>query len=439
MNYLELIEIVKHGYDKINIYVEDAESFKITVKMGEIEDLKTYKSREHYIRVLHDGKLCTYRVSGSNLEVIKESFGKIKGLFDYLKPDKNIDFPKMNKFNENLFIRDEIFEKLDHNKHLTTALEIEANALNYSNYIKNVRHTTFSSTLEKIYIINSDGDVVSQESTYFSGSTYVVADNGKDSQSGYDFSVTRFYDDFDYNLVGVRAAESAVRLLNAKKLNSGKYYLVFENTVMAEFLDLIADLVNAENIIKNKSFLKEKLGKKIASSVLTIYDDTKLERGVGSYYFDDEGVVGGKTDIISEGELKSYLHNSYTSKKLNTKNTGNASLSSSGKIEISSSNFIVKEGEKELQSEITKYNDVLLITDVMGMHMADPISGEFSVGINGIYYKNGEAVTPFKEMVLTANLKELLENCAVIFNDIRDFGGIITPSVMFDKFPVSGS
>ncbi|MGA1847339.1 TldD/PmbA family protein [Deferribacter abyssi] len=439
MNYFELIKLIDHEYDKINIYIEDIVSFKITVKMGEIEDLKTVKSREHYIRVLHNGKLCTYKISGMDLKVIKESFSKIKNLFDYLNFDQYIDFPKIDKFNKKLFIRDEVFEKLDHNKHLTTALEIEANALNFSNYIKNVRHTTFSSTLEKICLINSEGDVVSQESTYFSGSTYVVADNGKDSQSGYDFSVTRYYDDFDYNLVGVRAAKSAVRLLNAKKLNSGKYYLVFENTVMAEFLELISDLVNAEHIIKNKSFLKEKIGEKVASNVLSIYDDTKLERGVGSYYFDDEGVVGNKTFVIVNGELKSYLHNSYTSKKLNTKNTGNASLSNSGKIEISSSNFILKEGEKDLQSEITKYNDVLLITDVMGMHMADPISGEFSVGINGIYYKNGEAITPFKEMVLTANLKDLLENCAIIFNDIRDFGGIITPSVMFDKFSVSGS
>ncbi|BAI80585.1 conserved hypothetical protein [Deferribacter desulfuricans SSM1] len=439
MNYLDIIEYGLKLYDDITVLIIENERKKVSVKQGEIEDYNIDKSRDHFIRLLKDGKHYAFRVSEGSFNDIKNMLNEVKDVFVYLPKDNYQLLCSDDKYENQLYLKDNSYEQFSTNLLLNTALEIEANALNYSDFIKKVRFTSFSANLEKRHIIFSNGEVLLEETTSFSGSTYVVAEDGNDSQSGYDFLSTVFYDDFDYNMVGQRAAREAVDLLGSKKLKSGKYYIVFKNSVMAEFLDLIAELVNAENILKNKSFLKNKIGENITSKIINLYDDSKMEGCVGSYYFDDEGVAGGKTEIFKDGLLQGYLHNSYTSKKLNHKNTGNASISGSGKLGISPSNLILT-GENIVSfDEIGKFDNVLFVTEVMGMHMADPISGNFSIGINGTYYKNGEKITPFGELVLTGNLADLLYNVIAIFDDARDFGGVITPSVMFDKFTVSGS
>ncbi|MGA1862662.1 metallopeptidase TldD-related protein [Deferribacter thermophilus] len=439
MDYLTIIEEGLKVYDDIQLLIVENETKKVTVKHGEIEDFLTSINKDHFIRIIKDGKHYSFRVSGGDLKEIKKVLNEVKDIFLYLTNENYELNRNYSKYDKELYLKDNFYYKMNNSQLVNTALEIEASALNYSKYVKNVRYTNFTATLEKKYLLFSDGEVLTEESTNFSGSTYVVAEKDGDSQSGYDFSSSVYFDDFEYNLIGQRAAIEAVSLLGGKKLKSGKYYIVFKNTIMAEFLELIEYLVNAENILKNKSLMKDMLGKEVASKNLSIVDNSKIERGVGSYCFDDEGVVGGRTEIIKNGILKGILHNNFTSKKLNQKNTGNASITGSVKVDISASNLILS-GEQIVNFDVLKdYNDVLLVTDVMGMHMADPISGDFSIGISGIYFKNGEEVTPFNEMVLTGNITDLLKNVIAVFDDTRDFGGVITPSIMFDKFMVSGS
>jgi PmbA protein len=82
--------------------------------------------------------------------------------------------------------------------------------------------------------------------------------------------------------------------------------------------------------------------------------------------------------------------------------------------------------------------DFLKITEVMGMHTADPVSGDFSVGVSGIYYIDGTAAYPFKEAVLSGNLSDLLQGCTHVFAGGRTYGNITASDALFDKMTVSG-
>ncbi len=115
-------------------------------------------------------------------------------------------------------------------------------------------------------------------------------------------------------------------------------------------------------------------------------------------------------------------------------NNARASLSGSGNIEIGCSNVILASTES-LKNAPDKY---LKITEVMGMHTADPVSGDFSVGISGIYYKDGEPAFPFKEAALSGNLADLLEGLLHVYDNTRNFGSISTADALFDKMTVSG-
>src|SRR2546426_449837 len=69
----------------------------------------------------------------------------------------------------------------------------------------------------------------------------------------------------------------------------------------------------------------KKIGKKVASPQLTLYDDGSAE-SITRKRFDAEGVPTRRNVLVNKGVLKTYLHNTSTAKKFRTKTTGNAGL-----------------------------------------------------------------------------------------------------------------
>ena len=65
------------------------------------------------------------------------------------------------------------------------------------------------------------------------------------------------------------------------------------------------------------------MGQKVASELVTIIDDGKMEGGILSAPFDGEGVPTSKKLLLEKGVLKQFLHNTYTAAKANTQSTGN--------------------------------------------------------------------------------------------------------------------
>ena len=73
----------------------------------------------------------------------------------------------------------------------------------------------------------------------------------------------------------------------------------------------------------------------------------------------------------------------------------------------------------------------------MGMHTVDPISGEFSVGINGIMLENGVPAYPVREAAIAGNLFSILGNVVHVGDDMRSFGNVQTPSILIEEMDVS--
>ena len=90
-------------------------------------------------------------------------------------------------------------------------------------------------------------------------------------------------------------------------------------------------------------------------------------------------------------------------------------------------------------SELLKTpKEVVLITDAMGIHTVNPISGEFSIGISGIYYRDGERVCPIGGMTVAGNVKELLNSILEVGSDQKWLGNVCSPSVLVKELTLSG-
>ena len=104
--------------------------------------------------------------------------------------------------------------------------------------------------------------------------------------------------------------------------------------------------------------------------------------------FDSEGSVPQDLTLIENGVLKSFLHNSKTSRQLDQKNNGRASRSSKGALSVAGTNTVIKAGTKDV-----KQGDFLELFSLDGLHSgANPTSGAFSFGASGYFYKDGKVI-----------------------------------------------
>jgi PmbA protein len=84
----------------------------------------------------------------------------------------------------------------------------------------------------------------------------------------------------------------------------------------------------------------------------------------------------------------------------------------------------------------------VLVTDAVGVHSgANPVSGEFSVGISGVLIEGGQLTTPVREVTLAGDIISMLKGVRALGDDARwvPAGSVFTPSVAIEGMAIGGS
>jgi len=163
---------------------------------------------------------------------------------------------------------------------------------------------------------------------------------------------------------------------------------------------------------------------------------------LGSRPVDDEGVCSREKILIKEGVLQGYLYNTYTAKKDSVVSTGNAVRGGfSGLPSVGISNLYVEANEKSAVMSLGHLfnapDKALYITEAMGVHTANPISGEFSIGVTGLWIEKGEIKFPVKEAIISGNILELFGKIESVGDDLRFYGSIGSPSLLIGQIDIS--
>jgi PmbA protein len=75
----------------------------------------------------------------------------------------------------------------------------------------------------------------------------------------------------------------------------------------------------------------------------------------------------------------------------------------------------------------------------MGMHTANPVSGDFSLGAAGLLIENGELTHAVKGVAIAGNIKEMLESIDAVGNDLTFFIAKGAPTIRVKAMSVSGA
>ncbi len=241
--------------------------------------------------------------------------------------------------------------------------------------------------------------------------------------------------------VGKEAARLASSALNTKRIETRTTNLILTQFALQSlFSNTLINSVQADNVQRNQSPFKDKIGEKIGSELLTIQDDGLLIGGLGSAPFDGEGVPQQKTNIVKRGILKNFLYDNYTAKKEGKESTGNASRAGYlSTPNIGTTNFRIIPGNQTPEQLIEEVADGLLIYYLQGAHSSNPVNGNFSVVATPAWkIKNGEITHSTRGVMLSGNIFEVLKNVSLIANNERKLGSLISPWVLVKNVRIIG-
>ena len=259
----------------------------------------------------------------------------------------------------------------------------------------------------------------------------------------FEYNVERVWR-IDPEWVGREAAKMAISSLKAKKIESGKFSLILNEMALSSLLYYtLISAVKADAVQREQSALKGKIGQKVASELLTVYDDGTLEGGLNSAKFDGEGTPMQKTLIIEEGVLRSFLYDRYTAKKDNVESTGNSAregLDAYMKTPtLEATNFVFSPGTKSNDELIEEIKNGILVFGVQGAHSSNPATGEFSVVATPAWkIENGQIAYPVKGAMITGTIYEVLQNISGIGRTPRKIEKVVTPWIRVENVKVVG-
>lgn len=242
---------------------------------------------------------------------------------------------------------------------------------------------------------------------------------------------------YDYTSMIEKAKQLALDSLKAEKLGqtiSGS--VLFRAEPLASLISyLLLPAFNAMNVLEGFSPLREKLGEKVLGE-LTMLDDGTLPGGLSTSLFDAEGVPRRRTLLVENGVIRSFLHNTYTAKRMKTSSTGNASRGR-GVIGISGSNIVIK-GGKDPEESLMEDAKIVVDGSLLSVHTVNSVTGNFSVVASNPYLVKGRELVPVKPVTVSGNIYAIANTLRPAVQVKNTFTGVYTPDILFGKLTVSG-
>jgi len=436
----DLLKKAQSQADEVEIFAGFHESLKVDVLNQKVEAVEDSKESGIGIRLIKNKKLGFAFSSILDTDSLDETLEQALAAANNTTQDDFLGFPaSISKQKEDLDIYDSEIPKKSIQDKINLALEIEKQAYAYSPKVQKTEKISYGETEYDIYIANSHGIDVHYKGNSCGLAGMIIATQNGEMEMGLDGASVSKYKFLNAKEVGQNAARKAVELLGAKLIPSGKMPVVLDPEIGTELLDVISSLFSADAVQKGKSLLRDRMGQEVASSLITIIDNGRMKDLVGTSPYDGEGIPTGKTTLVQSGKLNSYLYNTYTANKDKVKSTGNAARASfSGQPLIGTHNLYFEAGKTTREDLLKGVKNGLYITRLMGLHTINPISGEFSVGAEGIMIENGQLAFPVKGITIAGDLLHLLEAIEVVGSDLKFFGSTGSPTLLVGKMSVSG-
>ncbi|UCE65685.1 MAG: TldD/PmbA family protein [Candidatus Zixiibacteriota bacterium] len=420
-----------HGAEEVSVDVAQSRDIEVEYRDGQLDKLKESTQNALDVSIYDDNRYSSHGTNdlrkGSLEKFISEAVAMTKFLTD--DPYRKLPDPKYYEGRKDIDLKlfDPDYKKVDSEQRVKISRDIESIARNSSDKILSCT-AGYSDSFSESVKVNSNGFEGESSRTAFSAGAEVTVDDGKGGRPyDWNYATVRYFKYLpDLEFLGKVAVERALDKIGQDKMKSGKYDMVVENRSAGRLFYSLFSPMKANSLQQKSSFLEGKLGEKIASDKFTLIDDPFIINGLGSRLYDGEGMVTRKRVKIDKGVLIEYFIDNYYGNKLGMEpNSG------------STTNITMEQGTKTLDDLVKGMTKGILVTGFIGGN-SNSTTGDFSIGIVGLYVENGRIVRPVNEMNISGNMNEFWKRLAEVGNDPYIYSSWRLPSLYFTEVQFSG-
>jgi TldD protein len=432
-----LLTALRSGGDFAEIFIEESNSTNISFEDNKIERISSGTDAGAGIRVVSSKETAYLATSDTSFAALRDAALKISESISGKSKIQKIELkPRVPQ----------AFLQVKHrpNEVPTQEKAAKVELLNRTGraFGEKIRQVTvrYADSNQAVTIANSEGTYIEDNRIRTRYFINVIAEKDGILQTGYEapggtvgFELFEQYPAEEY---GRKAAERALKMLDAPHAPAGKMMVVLSSEAGGTLIhEACGHALEADFILKGTSVFSGKVGKKVASDLVTVIDDTTMPGRFGTSAFDDEGTPAQKTVLIENGILKSYLSDWFTAKELGIPRSGNGRREDFRHKPVPRmTNTLIAPGKMDPQEIIASVRNGLLVKR-MGGGEVNVTNGDFVFEVNeGYLIENGEIKHPVRGAILTGNGPRVLETIDMVGSDLGFQTGVCGK---YDHAPVS--
>ena len=218
---------------------------------------------------------------------------------------------------------------------------------------------------------------------------------------------------------------TAHMLTTAKPMVPGEYDIVTDTHMTGLIChEAFGHGVEMDMFVKDRALAREYVGKYVASPIVNMRDGAASALSAGSYFFDDEGVLAGDTQIIKDGILVTGISDLSSALELGTAPTGNGRRESSRrKAYARMTNTFIEPGKDRLEDMIASIDHGYYVCECDN-GMEDPKNWAIQcVAKYAIEIRDGKLTDNwFSPVIISGYVPDLLKSISMVSSDCKIVG-----------------
>jgi len=407
-----------NGADAVRVSLNDSTMDGCTLLNGVLDKVTHAADRSIYFYIFADNRYGTFSTNRLETEDLEKFIIQSITMVRMLGEDRYRSLPspertaKDAKTGRELGMYDCRYESSDSDTRLERAREMSIfSQIAGKEYTLISEECEYSESYDDNFVADSQGfEGRHTETCYSVFAEMTIQDKEGSKHSGFWWESSFNKDGIELKGCAQRALDRAVRQIGPKKRRGGHYKMVVDTSVATKLISPVITALNAASIQQKMSFLDGTIGQQIFPEGMTLMDMARTPGKNGSRLYDTEGVATKDAPIIENGVVKQYFVNTYMAAKMGIEPT----------IEDISRPCLLPFGEKELSLKdlLELSGSGILVTGFNGGN-CNPVTGDFSFGIEGFAFSRGKITHPVHEMLITGNILELWNNLTAVGSDAR--------------------
>jgi len=410
--------------EEVEVYVARGTETEVRAYDGQVESLTSATSAGIGIRVVVDHRLGFAWAGSLDESVLGETLAEARDNARFATADEHVRLAVPDGVEAvPVDLWDEALASVPTARKVELALALEAQARAADPRIRQVDAADYGDVASEAALVSTTGIRSSSRKTSGYLSVGVIAGEGEASQTGGGYSVGRGFEELDPARACDDAVTRAVRLLGATKGPSGRSTVVFDRRMATTLLSIVSSALSGEAVAKGRSFFAGRIGEQVGHPGLTLVDDPTDPRAYGAAAYDAEGLACRRNVLIDSGVLRGFLYDTVSGSRAGVPSTGSAVRGGFAGTPGPGCRALTLAPGPEGYDEagvLAAVGEGLFVQSMTGVHSGvNPISGDFSVGAEGLMIRDGRLAEPVREITVASTLQRMLLSLVAVGADVE--------------------